>query len=68
MASNVNLKNIKINYPQNVGSSVNLRWYRGANRYNNGATRYKSLAMCRIIRLRLIMSRAKDASKDKQGS
>jgi hypothetical protein len=38
---------------------VSLKWYRGANRYNNGPTRYKNK-----YRLRLILSRATDFAKN----
>jgi hypothetical protein len=37
---------------------VNLKWYRGANRYNNGATLYGDK-----YRLRIILSRAKNFNK-----
>ena len=37
---------------------VSLKWYRGANRYNNGATRYKNK-----YKLRFILSKAKSLKK-----
>lgn len=39
---------------------VSLKWYRGASRYNNGATRYK-----RKYLMRLIISRAKELTSRK---
>ncbi len=38
----------------NEKTLVNLKWYRGASRYNNGTTVYKNK-----YKLRLILSRAK---------
>jgi hypothetical protein len=36
----VNKENIRIKYVNDESLMVSLRWFRGANRYNNGATHY----------------------------
>jgi hypothetical protein len=52
----VNLKNIQITL-SGEEALVDLRWYRGASRYNNGCTRYGKYC------LRLFLSRSKERNQ-----
>lgn len=53
----INKKNIEIALDNGDKWWVNLRWLRGAGRYNNGATRYK-----KKYQFRLIIGKAKQVS------
>jgi hypothetical protein len=49
---------IPILLEKNTETLVSLKWLRGANRYNNGATRYKSK-----YAFRRVICRAKEKSR-----
>jgi hypothetical protein len=54
----IHKKDIAISISEEI-ALVNLKWYRGASRYNNGATRYKNK-----YKLRLILNKAKNIASN----
>ncbi len=50
---------IPITYLNDEAIHVSLKWYRGASRYNNGATKYGNKYL-----LRLLIGRSKSTLKD----
>ena len=46
---NVNKANIPISIIEGEHTLVNLRWFRGANRYNNGSSLYKGKYQFRYL-------------------
>ena len=58
---NINKTDKIISVGSEQSYSVNLRWFRGANRYNNGATRYKGK-----YKFRLFIGRAKQQSSQRR--
>jgi hypothetical protein len=46
---NIQIVNLPIEYPAGETALVSLKWMRGANRYNNGATRYQNKHRIRLI-------------------
>ena len=50
---NTKLKNIPIKYSTDQNIHVSLKWFRGAGRYNNGATIYGRKYMIRLLFNRL---------------
>ena len=45
----IHTANISIAYSEGKNTMVSLKWLRGANRYNNGATRYLHKYRIRLI-------------------
>ena len=68
----INKKSIQVHLNSEDIRFVDLRWFRGANRYNNGATRYKGRHQFRFVigkSKQIISKRSQDSNQstsDKQ--
>ncbi len=46
---NIHTPNIPVTFNEGKPIMVSLKWLRGANRYNNGATRYMHKYIIRVV-------------------